>query len=96
MNMLKKMQESIAKMQAELEHKTVEGSAGGGAVTVTVNGHMKVLKININPEIIGEGDKEILEDMITAAVNNGMEKAQQLMQNEMSKITGGLPIPNMF
>ncbi|MDD3626435.1 MAG: YbaB/EbfC family nucleoid-associated protein [bacterium] len=95
-NMLKKMQESFAKMQAELEQKTVEGTAGGGMVTVTVNGHMKVMKININPDIIKDGDKEILEDMIIAAVNNGMEKAQQLMQTEMSKITGGLPIPNMF
>ena len=96
MNMLKKMQDAMAKMQAELEHKTTEGTSGGGAVTVVIDGHLKVKSITINEEILKEPDKEMLEDLITAAVNNGIDKAQEMIQQEMSKITGGLPIPNIF
>lgn len=96
MNMLKKMQEAIAKMQKELEHKTVEATSGGGMVKVEVNGHLRILSIEINEDIIEEGDKEIIEDLVLAAVNQGVEDAQKMMQDEMSKITGGLPIPNLF
>lgn len=96
MNMMKKMQQAINKMQKELGSKTVEGTAGGGMVTVVVNGHLKIEDINIKEDIIEEGDQEMLEDLLIAAVNNGIDKAQEMIQQEMSKITGGLPLPNLF
>ena len=96
MKQIQKMQQDMMKAQEELADLEVTATSGGGMVTVTVNGHMKVLKVILNEEIVKEGDKEMLEDLIVAAVNNGVEKAQELMQKEMSKITGGLPIPNIF
>jgi DNA-binding YbaB/EbfC family protein len=97
-NLLKQAQEMqarITKVQEELAQKTVEGSAGGGMVQVTVNGQLNVNTVKIDPTVINVEEKEMLEDLILAAVNDGMRKARDLASNEMSKITGGFKIPGM-
>ena len=97
-NLLKQAQEMqarITKVQEELAQKTVEGSAGGGMVQVTVNGQLNVNTLKIDPTVINVDEKEMLEDLILAAVNDGMRKARDLASNEMSKITGGFKIPGM-
>src|SRR5213594_749173 len=91
-NLLKQAQEMqarIAKVQEELGQKTVEGSAGGGMVQVTVNGQLNINAVKIDPTVINAEEKEMLEDLILAAVNDGMRKARDLASAEMSKITGG-------
>lgn len=102
-NMLKqaqKMQQRMAEVQEKLKMKVVEATVGGGAVTVQLNGHMELLSIRIKPDVVveaeGPDDVEMLEDLIIAAVNQGMQKAQQLSQEEMGKITGGMNIPGLF
>lgn len=91
-----KMQENMIKMKEELETKTVEASAGGGMVEVVVNGKMEVLELRIKPEAIDPDDPEMLEDLVKAAVNQGIRNAQTLVEQEMSKITGGFNIPGLF
>lgn len=91
----KKVQEKIAKLQEELEARVVEASAGGGAVQVKVNGKQQLLEIKINPEAIDPDDIEMLEDMILAAVNEGLKAAQEMVSSEMAKITGGFNIPGL-
>ena len=98
-NILKQAQEMqarLAKIQEELAQKTVEGSAGGGMVQVTVNGQFAVSMLKIDPSVINAQDKEMLEDLILAAVNDGMRKARELVSEEMSKVTGGFKIPGMM
>ncbi|MBN1783325.1 YbaB/EbfC family nucleoid-associated protein [bacterium] len=87
---VQKMQEAIEKVQTELENKTVEGSAGGGIVTVTANGKRHIVKIKIDPEVIQSDDAEMLEDLIVAATNQALEKSQELEQEEMKKVAGGM------
>jgi DNA-binding YbaB/EbfC family protein len=97
-NLLKQAQEMqarITKVQEELAQKTVDGSAGGGMVQVTVNGQLNVNSVKIEPSVINAEEKEMLEDLILAAVNDAMRKARDLASTEMSKITGGLKIPGM-
>ncbi|MGZ6236479.1 MAG: YbaB/EbfC family nucleoid-associated protein, partial [Syntrophales bacterium] len=89
MKQAKKMQEKIASIQAELESKTVEATAGGGMVTVVVNGKFEILSLKIDKEVVNPADVDMLEDLITAAVNEGIRKAQEMATAEMSKITGG-------
>jgi hypothetical protein len=88
--MAEDMQSKMAKMQDDLKERVVEGSAGGGAVTAFVNGAQEVMGIKINPDVVKPEDAEMLSDMITAAVNQGLQKSKEMSQNEMSKITGGL------
>jgi len=98
-NLLKQaqeMQSRIAKIQEELGQKTVEGSSGGGMVRVTVNGQLSVSAIKIEPSVINLEEKEMLEDLVLAAVNDGMRKARELAAGEMSKITGGVKIPGLM
>jgi nucleoid-associated protein EbfC len=90
------MQGRIAKIQDELGQKTVEGSAGGGMVQATVNGQFNVTAIKIEPSVINIEEKEMLEDLILAAVNDGMRKARDMVSTEMSKITGGFKIPGLM
>ena len=95
-NLLKQaqeMQSRMAKIQEELAQKTVDGSAGGGMVQVTVNGQLALTAIKIDPSVINSEEKEMLEDLIMAAINDGMRKARDMASSEMSKITGGLKIP---
>ena len=98
-NLLKQAQEMqarMAKIQEELSQKTVEGSAGGGMVQVTVNGQFNLVAVKIEPSVVNSSEKEMLEDLILAAVNDGMRKARDLVSTEMSKLTGGLKIPGLM
>lgn len=97
-NLLKQAQQfqtKIAKLQEELEDRTVEASAGGGMVTVVVNGRQEILSINIEPEVINSDDQEMLQDLILAAVNDGLSKAKDMVTEEMGKLTKGLNLPNI-
>jgi DNA-binding YbaB/EbfC family protein len=96
MKQAKKIQEKIAQMQIELESKTVEASAGGGMVTVVVNGKFEILSLKIDKEVVNPEDVEMLEDLIIAVVNEGIRKAQEMTSAEMSKITGGFNIPGLM
>jgi len=96
MKQAKKMQEKIASIQAELESKTVEATAGGGMVTVIVNGKFEILSLKIDKEVVNPEDVDMLQDLITAAVNEGIRKAQEMATAEMSKITGGFNIPGLM
>ena len=89
------MQSRMAKIQEELAQKSVDGSAGGGMVRVTVNGQLALTAIKIDPTVINSEEKEMLEDLIMAALNDGMRKARDMASSEMSKITGGLKIPGL-
>jgi len=98
-NLLKQaqeMQSRIAKIQEELGQKAVDGSAGGGMVRVTVNGQFNLTAVKIEPTVINSEEKEMLEDLILAAVNDGMRKARDMVSTEMSKITGGFKIPGLM
>lgn len=97
-NLLKQAQEMqgrISKIQEELAQKTVDGSAGGGMVQVKVNGQFNLVSVNIEPSVINGDDKEMLQDLILAAVNDGMRKAREMVAAEMSKVTGGFKIPGL-
>jgi len=91
----KKVQEQIVQMQAELQQREVEASAGGGVVTVKVNGKQELISLSIKPEAVDPDDIEMLEDLVMAAVNEGIRKSQEMVSTEMSKITGGLNIPGL-
>lgn len=85
-----KMQEEMNRVQEELANIIVEGSAGGGMVKVNANCQNQIMEIKIEPEVIDADEKEMLEDLITAAVNQALENAQKRTQEEMNKISGGL------
>jgi DNA-binding YbaB/EbfC family protein len=95
MKQVQKMQQEMARLQGELEEKTVESSAGGGVVTVVATGKKEIKSISIKPEAVDPDDVEMLEDLILAAVNEALRKAEQMVAEEMSKITGGLNIPGL-
>ena len=95
MKQAKKMQEQIGQLQQELEMKTIEAQAGGGMVRVVVDGKFKIVSIKIEKEVVNPEDIEMLQDLISAAVNEGIRKAQEMASEEMAKITGGLGIPGM-
>ncbi|PTM56952.1 YbaB/EbfC family nucleoid-associated protein [Desmospora activa] len=96
MKQMKKMQAQMAKAQEELGNKEVEATAGGGVVKVRMNGHKQLLDISIAPEAVDPEDVEMLQDMITAAVNEAMKKADELAAQDLGKLTGGLNLPGMF
>ena len=96
MKQAQQMQAKMAKAQEELEAREIEASSGGGAVTVRMNGKQEVLAISIKPEVVDPEDVEMLEDMILAAYREARKKAEEVAQEELSKVTGGLPIPGMF
>jgi DNA-binding YbaB/EbfC family protein len=96
MKQAQEMQARMAKIQEELASKEVEGSSGGGMVTIRMNGQQEVLSVRIDPEVFKDGDQEMLEDLIVAAVNEARRQALELAKSEMSKVTGGLPLPGMF
>ncbi len=95
MKQAKKMQERMARIQQELETKTVEAQAGGGMVQVVVNGRFELVSIKIEKEVVNPDDIEMLQDLVAAAVNEGIRKAQEMASTEMAKITGGLSIPGL-
>lgn len=87
------MQTKMAKMQEELALREVEASAGGGAVTVIMNGKQEVLSVKIKPEAVDPEDVEGLEDLLLAALTEARHQVEKVMQDEMSKVTGGLGLP---
>ena len=97
-NMLRQAQElqaRLAKAQAEIAEMTVEASAGGGAVTVVIDGALKIKSVKISPEVVKAGDVEMLQDLMTAAVNEAIGKSQEMAGKRLSAITGGLKIPGL-
>ena len=90
MKQAQKMQEQMMRVQEELATKTVDATAGGGMVTAVVNGKFEVVSLKIEKEVVDPEDIEMLQDLIVAAVNEGIRKAQEMSASEMSKITGGL------
>jgi len=86
------LQERLAAAQDELATRTVEGSAGGGMVTVVINGRLQVVSVRIDPSLLEQPDREMLQDLVVAAVNAAVMAAQQMMGQEMGKLTGGLGI----
>ena len=95
MRQAQQLQQQMAKIEQELESATVEASAGGGMVTVVVTGKMVVQSVTIDPEVVSPEDVDMLEDLVLAAVNEGLSKAQQLAAQKMGAITGGLNIPGL-
>ena len=93
MKQVQKMQREMAKLQEEVEQRTVEASSGGGAVKVVANGKKEIISITIKPEVIDPDDAEMLQDLVVAAINEAMRQADEMISKEMSKITGGLNIP---
>jgi len=90
---LQQMQAKMSKIQEELGEKTVTGTAGGGMVEVTVNGHQKVLGVTIKPEVVDPSDLEMLQDLVLAASNEALEKARELAAKEMGAVTAGMGLP---
>ena len=95
MKQAQKMQAQMAKIQEDLAGEQVEGSAGGGMVTVTCNGQGDVVAVKIEPEVAGD-DVEMLEDLVLAAVNDAIRKSKELANSRMSQLTGGLGMPGLF
>jgi DNA-binding YbaB/EbfC family protein len=93
MKQAQQLQVKMAKLQEELAEKTVEASSGGGMVTVVVNGRQEIVSMNIDPEVINPEDAEMLQDLIQAAVNDGLSRAKSMASEEMSRLTGSLNIP---
>ena len=96
MKQAQKMQEQMAKIQAEAATKTVEATAGGGMVTAVVNGKQQLVSLKIEEDVVDPSDIEMLQDLIIAAVNEGMKKSQEAVASDMGKLTGGLNIPGLF
>jgi len=89
------MQQDVGRIQEELKNEVVEGTSGGGMVTATVSGAQELLSVKIDPEVINAEEKDLLEDLVVAAVNQAMKKAQELAQKRIGKVTGGLNLPSL-
>jgi DNA-binding YbaB/EbfC family protein len=95
MQQVKALQEKMSKIQEDLALKKVEASAGGGMVTVEVSGKQEVLSVKIDRQVVDPEDIEMLQDLIVAAVNDGLRRAQEMAASEMGKLAGGLNIPGL-
>jgi DNA-binding YbaB/EbfC family protein len=96
MRQAQKLQSKMMELQEEMANKTVEATAGGGMVTVVVNGKQEVISITIDPDVVDRQEIEMLQDLIIAAVNEGIRRAQQIWAEEMKKLTGGMAIPGLI
>lgn len=96
MKQIQQMQKDLTKAQQELEEVTVEASSGGGAVTITMNGHQKIVSIKIAKEAVDPDDIDMLQDLIMSAINEAADKSQQLANSCMGGLTGGLQLPGLF
>ncbi len=96
MKQAQKMQAKIMKIQEEMAERSVEASSGGGMVTVTANGKQEILSIRIEPEVVDPEDVEMLQDLVAAAVNEALKKAQEMVAEEMAKVTGGMQLPGLM
>jgi DNA-binding YbaB/EbfC family protein len=97
-NMMKQaqqLQSKIFKLQEEMADKTVEASVGGGMIKVTANGRQQVVSVKIEPEVVDPDDVQMLEDLIVSGVNEALKKAQDMVSEEMNKLTGGFNIPGL-
>ncbi|MEW6299848.1 MAG: YbaB/EbfC family nucleoid-associated protein [Thermodesulfobacteriota bacterium] len=95
MKQAQQLQEKLVRAQEEAASKTVEASAGGNMVTAVVNGRLEVVSLRIDPTVLEGGDIDMLQDLVVAAVNEGIRKAQQMMAEVMGKAAGGLKIPGL-
>jgi len=91
-----KMQGKMSEIQSSLKERIVEGASGGGMVKVLVNGQQEVMAVKLNPEVVDPDDIPMLEDLILAAARQGLEKAKELANSEMAKVTGGMNMPGLF
>ncbi len=96
MKQAQQFQQKLGTIQAELADKVVTGSAGGGMVTATVNGNSELVGLSIEKEVVNPDEAQMLQDLVMAAVNDGLRKAKELSKEEMGKLTGGLNIPGLF
>lgn len=90
-----KLRETVEKATESLGQLQVEGTAGGGVVTALVNGRMELISVRIDPKLLADGDAELLEDLVTAAVNQGMTRAREAAAKSIQSLAGGLPIPGL-
>jgi DNA-binding YbaB/EbfC family protein len=94
--MMKQAQQMQEKLQKQMEATVVDATAGGGMVSVKMNGQKQLLSIQIEPDVFTSGDKDMLQDLIVAAVNEGIRKVDDVMQSQLGSMTGGLKIPGLF
>jgi nucleoid-associated protein EbfC len=90
-----RLQQQMQELQEQVGQKKVQATAGGGMVTVEVNGRQEIVSIKIDPEVINKDDPQMLEDLVLAACNEALRKARELVQQELGKLTGGLKIPGL-
>lgn len=95
MKQMQKMQKQMEETQKEVEEREIEVTAGGGAIKAVVNGKRELLSIDIDESVVDPEDIEMLEDLVLAAVNEGLRKAEEMMEKEMGKLTGGMNIPGL-
>ena len=95
MKQAQELQQRLGQIQEQAAARTVEATAGGGMVTAVVTGRLEVISLRIDPEVLKSGDVEMVQDLVVAAVNQGIRSAQEMMAEEMKKVTGGLKIPGM-
>lgn len=93
MKQAQEMQKNMAKVQEELKERIVEASSGGGMVKVHMNGQQELMSIKIDPEVVNKDDVTMLEDLISAAINEGLNKSKEMSKEEMGKLTGGMGLP---
>ncbi len=96
MKQVQKMQQEMLKLQGDLDNRMVESTVGGGVVKVVANGRNEIVSVEIKPEVVDPEDVEMLQDLVLTAVNEALKKAQDMVAQEMGKLTGGLKIPGMF
>jgi len=89
------LQSRMAQLQEELGRREIEAAAGGGMVTARVNGRQELLSLKIEPEVVDPADVDILQDLIVAAINEALHRSREMVQNEMTKLTGGVQIPGL-
>ncbi len=95
MKQAQQFQAKMAKLQEELGDRTIEATSGGGMVTVTANGRQEIVSIRIDPEVVDPGDVDMLQDLVQAAVNDALNRAKEMANEEMGKLTSGLNLPNI-
>ena len=94
--MAQQMQAEMARVEAELAELTVDGTAGGGAVTATASGQGEIVSVKIDRDVVDPDDLDMLQDLVTAAVNDALNRVKQTAEEKMARVTGGLRIPGMF
>jgi len=95
MKQAQKMQQEMGKIQEESKRKTVEASAGGGMVVAVANGAMEVVSVKIEKDVVNPDDIDMLQDLVAAAINEALRRAQQMVADDMGKVSGGMNLPGM-